>query len=98
PAEHPIRMEFEDARVVASAMPEKTEGAKGLVAPSGSTFLLDGRPWTEAAATLDRPHVFQELKDGKQIVSGAIIESNEFPKRYLVAEGAKGGTTSSNEG
>ena len=76
------------AGVDAQSDPVALEG-KELNVPSGSTLLLDGRPLTLPAATLDRPHLLQVMSTA----DGAMrqvewIQGNAIPERFIVEAGS----------
>lgn len=79
----PIRAIFEEERASTAIEPVKVEG-KILAQPAGSTFAMDGRPLTAAAATPDRPHVLQQIATADRSVRGTwVIEGNAIPEQLL---------------
>ena len=57
---------------------------KVLSENAGMMLYLDGREWTQAGATVDRPHLlFAVTNDDKHIVQRALIDGNHFPQQYL---------------
>lgn len=81
--DNPIRQVFEEERDAATTAPTKVEG-RILSQPAGSTFSLDGRPLTVAAATPNRPHVLQQVATADKSVRGTwVIDGPAFPDQVL---------------
>jgi hypothetical protein len=79
----PIRAMFEEERASTAIDPTPVAG-RVLAQPVGSTFALDGRPLTTASATLDRPHVLQQIATADRSVRGTwIIDGNAIPTQFL---------------
>ncbi|MSP56190.1 MAG: hypothetical protein EXR69_11400, partial [Myxococcales bacterium] len=79
----PVRAAFESER---SSAPVAGEGAPGkdLDIPSGSAFLLDGRPLVEPRASPDRPHVLQVAVVGSRRADRTwLIDGMVFPEEVL---------------
>ncbi|MDP2305930.1 MAG: hypothetical protein Q8P18_07860 [Pseudomonadota bacterium] len=79
---HPMREIFEDERQVA---PLGLTAIEGFVVnqPAGSKVTIDGRPLTEAAATVDRPHVIQQVAGDRGVRGSWLIEGNAIPPQFL---------------
>ncbi|MFZ5481534.1 MAG: hypothetical protein ACOZNI_32530 [Myxococcota bacterium] len=79
---HPMRDVYEAERFNAGAGVERLEG-KVVNMPAGSTLLIDGRPLTVAEATLDRPHLVQQIAPDKSVRGTWLIEGNQLPPQFL---------------
>lgn len=79
---HPLRDVFEQERQNAGADPEKIAG-KVINKPAGSTVTIDGRPLVDAAATVDRPHVVQQIGSDRGVRGSWLIEGNQIPAQFL---------------
>jgi hypothetical protein len=79
---HPLRAAFDQQREAALSDPVPVEG-KTLYRPAGSTLTLDGRALTVAAATVDRPHVVQQVGEDRSVRGNWIIEGNALPPQFL---------------
>ncbi|MDP2311796.1 MAG: hypothetical protein Q8P41_02750 [Pseudomonadota bacterium] len=82
---HPMRELFEVERQNAPNGLTKIEG-KIVNQPAGSKVTLDGRPLEEAAATLDRPHVVQQVASDRGVRGSWLIEGNDIPAQFLRGE------------
>lgn len=81
--DNPIRQVFEEERDAATTPPVKVEG-RVLSRPAGSTFSLDGRPISAAAATPNRPHVLQQIATADKSVRGTwVLDGATFPDQVL---------------
>ena len=80
---HPMRKLYEEERLTAPIAPTPIEG-KLLASPAGSKLYLDGRPIDAAAATLDRPHILQQVGASDKSLRGSwLIEGNALPEQFL---------------
>jgi hypothetical protein len=80
---NPIRALFEEERDRAHSDPVPASGGV-LAQPAGSTFALDGRPLSVAAASTDRPHVLQQIATSDKSIRGTwLIDGNAFPAQVL---------------
>lgn len=79
---HPLRDVFEQERQSANATPERIPG-KVINKPAGSTITIDGRPLADAAATVDRPHVIQQVGSDRGVRGSWLIEGNAIPAQFL---------------
>jgi hypothetical protein len=79
---HPMRAVFEEERQAASAETTKIAG-KILNKPAGSTLTIDGRPLSDAAATLDRPHIVQQVGSDRGVRGSWLIDGNDLPAQFL---------------
>lgn len=84
---HPLRLLFEEERQGAGAAATPVAGMQ-LNIPAGAKLLLDGRTLTEAAATLDRPHLLQVVGADNNVRQTFLIEGNNIPERFVRAEGS----------
>ncbi len=83
---HPIRIAFEEeSAALDSNLAEVPD--KLLSVPAGSELLMDGRPLTAAAATLERPHLIQQVGSDKAVRNTWLIQGNEFPAVLLQVAG-----------
>jgi len=74
---------YEGEKIVGNTEVVAVDG-KELSSPDGKQIYLDGRLWTEASATVNRPHIlFVVSPEDKFIVQRTIIEGNQFPEQYL---------------
>lgn len=79
----PLRAVYEGERAAAGATPTALAG-QALKTQEGTQWLLDGRPLTSPAATLDRPHLLQQVSVADNKVLGAwVIDGNSFPSDAL---------------
>lgn len=79
----PLRATFEAERGGAESKPVAFPGAAFLSA-EGTSWLLDGRPLATPAATVERPHVLQQVRDADQsVVQAFLVEGNAFPTAIL---------------
>ena len=77
---------YEGEKVVGVSELVAIEGKK-LLPPDGKQIYLDGRLWSEAGATLNRPHIlFVVSPEDKFIVQRSVIEGNQIPQQYLQTE------------
>ncbi len=79
---HPMREVFEQERQVAANGLTPLTG-KVINQPAGSKITLDGRPLVDAAATLDRPHVVQQIGSDRGVRGSWLIQGNEIPSQFL---------------
>ena len=80
---NPLRAAFESERPSAPVTGERVAG-KDLDIPSGSAFLLDGRPLVEPRASPDRPHVLQVAVTGSRHADHTwLIDGEVFPEEVL---------------
>ncbi len=84
---HPIRTSYDTLGAQLDTVPSPVSGQQ-LVAPPGSTLLIDGRSLDEAAATTDRPHLVQQVGSDGAIVNTWVIDGNAFPAALLQPAGA----------
>jgi len=80
--DHPLRRAFDAQRNTATAEPVPLTG-KAIAAPSAGTLKLDGRALTEAAATLDRPHILMVVGDDRVALEVFLIDGNSIPEQFL---------------
>jgi len=80
--DHPLRRAFDAQRNAATVPPVALDG-KAIAAPSGAKLKLDGRELTEAAATLDRPHILMVVGDDRVARQVFVINGNEIPEQFL---------------
>lgn len=90
--DHPLRRAFDAQRDAATVEPVALDG-KAIAAPSGATLKLDGRALTEAAATLDRPHILMVVGEDRVARQVFLIEGNAIPEQFLT----EGDSTSSED-
>jgi hypothetical protein len=84
--ENPVRISFEQQRLIASASAEPLEDM-GLSLPEGTVLYLDGIPLRNPVATRDRPHIlYLVTASNKQVQASYLIDGNTFPA-VLVEEG-----------
>ena len=81
--DHPLRRAFDAQRGAATEAVVALEG-RALAPPSGGTLKLDGRPLTEPAATLDRPHLLMVVGEDRQVRQVLLIEGNAIPEQFLM--------------
>ncbi len=79
---HPMREVFEQERQVAPNGLTKIEG-KVINKPAGSSVTIDGRPLDEPAATVDRPHVVQQVGSDRGVRGSWLIDGNAIPAQFL---------------
>ncbi|MES2641429.1 MAG: hypothetical protein V4850_18195 [Myxococcota bacterium] len=79
---HPMREIFEEERQIAPTGLTPIEG-RVVNQPAGSKVTIDGRPLTEAAATVDRPHVIQQVANDRGVRGSWLIEGNAIPAQFL---------------
>ena len=81
---HPMRRVYEEERATAAASaPQAVEGFR-FVATEGSSYLLDGRPLAVPEATLERPHLLQQVSDADQTVLQAfLMDGDAFPTSVI---------------
>lgn len=79
---HPMRQVFEQERANANPDPVAIPG-KVINKPAGSTVTIDGRPLTEPAATVDRPHVIQQIGSDRGVRGSWLVEGNAIPPQFL---------------
>lgn len=79
---HPMREIFEEERQIAPNGLTPIEG-RVVNQPAGSKVTIDGRPLTEAAATVDRPHVIQQVANDRGVRGSWLIEGNAIPPQFL---------------
>ncbi|TNE88306.1 MAG: hypothetical protein EP330_15400 [Deltaproteobacteria bacterium] len=79
PAEHPLRIFYAESREGADVAPVPVEG---MLLLDAGTHYLDGRRWTEAMATLERPHLYQYEGQGQVLTK--LMFGNDFPPEVLV--------------
>lgn len=80
---HPMRTLYENERDAAVTGYTALEG-KVLATPAGSKLFLDGRPMSDAGATVDRPHVVQQVGATDKTLRGSwLIEGNAIPEAFL---------------
>lgn len=80
---NPMRAVYEAERPNAPIPGDRVAG-KDLDVPSGSAFLLDGRPLVEPRATPGRPHVVQVAVIGSRHADHTwLIDGNAFPDDTL---------------
>ena len=84
---HPLRLLFEEERSTAGTPTTPVAGMQ-LNVPAGSKLLLDGRTLSEAAATLDRPHLLQVVGADNNVRQTFLIDGNNIPERFVRAEGS----------
>ncbi len=80
--DHPLRRAFDAQRPAASDAPVALEGRE-LAVPAGAKLKLDGKRLTEAAATLDRPHLLLVVGEDAQVRQVIVIEGNAIPEQFL---------------
>lgn len=79
---HPLRLRYEELKAQASAPPVPIPDVH-IASPAGSTYLIDGRPLTEPAATTKRPHLVQQVASDKSVRASWLIEGNALPEAVL---------------
>lgn len=79
---HAMREVFEEEREVAPTGLTPLEG-RVINQPAGSKVTIDGRPLTEAAATVGRPHVIQQVASDRGVRGSWLVEGNELPTQFL---------------
>ncbi len=79
---HPMRELFEVERQAAPLGLVALEG-KVVNQPAGSKVTIDGRPLEEAAATVGRPHVVQQIASDRGVRGSWLIEGNALPSQFL---------------
>ncbi len=80
---NPIRAVFESERDNAHTPPVPATGGV-LAKPAGSTYALDGRPLSVAAASPDRPHVLQQIATADKSIRGTwLLDGSGFPAQVL---------------
>lgn len=83
--DNPLRGIFDEERNNLILDPVVVEGMQ-LIEAAGSSFVIDGRPLTEAAATTERFHVIQQIGTSDRGVRATwTIAGNDFPPNLLVA-------------
>lgn len=80
--DHPLRRAFDAQRGAATEAAVPLEG-RALAPPSGGTLKLDGRPLSEPAATLDRPHILMVVGEDRVARQVFVIEGNQIPEQFL---------------
>ena len=81
--DHPMRAIYEQERQVAATGLTRIEG-KVVNLPAGSRLTIDGRLMDDAEATLDRPHLVQQVGSADKAVRGTwVIEGNALPPQFL---------------
>lgn len=80
--EHPLRKLYDDERMAATSAPVPLEG-KVVNLPAGSRLIIDGRSLELAGATLDRPHLVQQVGSDRAIRGTFLIEGNAIPAQFL---------------
>jgi hypothetical protein len=85
---HALRVHFDAQRQTAAVDPEPIPGFE-LNVPAGSALILDGRPLSEPAATMARPHLFQVISsDDGSVRQSFLIVGNQIPEAFLKPEAA----------
>ncbi|MCO4743649.1 MAG: hypothetical protein KC912_02595 [Proteobacteria bacterium] len=79
-ADNPMRIFYAESREGADIAPVAVEGMMLL---EGGTHYLDGRRWTEATATLERPHLYQY--EAEQVLT-KLMFGNDFMPAVLVID------------
>lgn len=81
---HPLRIRYDELKSKAGIAPTPLPDVS-ILAPAGSQLLIDGRPLTEAAATVGRPHLIQQVGTDKAVRSSWLIQGNALPSVILVS-------------
>lgn len=80
----PLYGVYESQRSAGAQAPIPVQGMQ-LQAPAGTVFYLDGRVWTKAEATPDRPHIlFVAAASDQHIISRFLIDGNLYPQQFVV--------------
>ena len=80
---NPIRAIFEEERDNAHTPAALAPGGV-LSQPAGSTFALDGRPLSVAAASPNRPHILQQIATSDRSIRAIwLLDGNSFPPQVL---------------
>lgn len=79
---HPMRAVFEQERQIAPSDAVAVAG-KVLNEPAGSKITIDGRPLDEASATLDRPHIIQQIGSDRSVRGSWLVDGNAIPSQFL---------------
>ena len=79
---HPIRISFESITSGLETTPVPLEGKK-IRLPKTGRLLMDGRPLMEPEATLERPHMVQQISADNKVIDTWVIEGNNFPEQVV---------------